>query len=164
MVFVSLCYSIKRKDRLSFLMNKKMNKHLIVDEADYGAHTEKQSSILIELYNKNKSNTKVLLMTGSNADRAVSKWKVEDIISVLYLEMLDFKGMSKASKQKLISNYTLSNNWSWSSKRDDLLVDINLYQADMSPVATKAIADGMTSDEFKTLPNWSGPGQNAQKK
>ena len=163
MVFVSLCYSIKRKDRLSFLMNKKMNKHLIVDEADYGAHTEKQSSILIELYNKNKSNTKVLLMTGTNADRAVSNWKVEDIISVLYLEMLDFKGMSKASKQKLISNYTLSNNWSWSSKRDDLLVDINLYQADMSPVATKAIADGMTSDEFKTLPNWSGPGQNAQK-
>ena len=91
MVFVSLCYSIKRKDRLSFLMNKKMNKHLIVDEADYGAHTEKQSSILIELYNKNKSNTKVLLMTGSNADRAVSKWKVEDIISVLYMEMLDYK-------------------------------------------------------------------------
>tara|TARA_R110000796_G_scaffold201299_1_gene317482 strand:- start:1365 stop:3692 length:2328 start_codon:yes stop_codon:yes gene_type:complete len=163
MVFVSLCYSIKRKDRLSFLMNKKMNKHLIVDEADYGAHTEKQSSILIELYNKNKSNTKVLLMTGSNADRAVSKWKVEDIISVLYMEMLDYKDMSKTSKQKLISNYTLSDNWSWSSKRDDLLVDINLYQADMSPVATKAIADGMTSDEFKTLPNWSGPGQNAQK-
>lgn len=163
MVFVSLNYSIKRKDRLSFLMNKKMNKHLIVDEADYGAHTEKQSSILIELYNKNKSNTKVLLMTGTNADRAVSKWKVEDIISVLYMEMLDYKDMSKTSKQKLISNYTLSDNWSWSSKRDDLLVDINLYQADMSPVATKAIADGMTSDEFKTLPNWSGPGQNAQK-
>ena len=33
MVFVSLCYSTKRNDRLSFLMNKKMNKHLIVDEA-----------------------------------------------------------------------------------------------------------------------------------
>ena len=163
MVFVSLCYSIKRKDRLSFLMNKKMNKHLIVDEADYGAHTEKQSSILIELYNKNKSNTKVLLMTGTNADRAVSNWKVEDTISVSYMEMLKYKDMSKASKQKLISKYTLSNNWSWSSKRDDLLVDINLYQADVSPVATKAIADGMTSDEFKTLPNWSGPGQNAQK-
>ena len=91
MVFVSLCYSTKRNDRLSFLMNKKMNKHLIVDEADYGAHTEKQSSILIELYNKNKSNTKVLLMTGTNADRAVSNWKVEDTISVSYMEMLKYK-------------------------------------------------------------------------
>ena len=160
MAFVSLCFSNKRKERVDFLMNKRIKKHLIVDEADYGAHRPNQSKLLLESYKRNKSNSKVLLMTGTNPDRACSLWPVEDTISTTYPELVLYKKYSLKYKKKLINN-TLKH-FEWDSERDNLICDLEMYQADMGVVADKTIASGEVSKDFKNLPNWSAASENAQ--
>ena len=66
-------------------MNKRIKKHLIVDEADYGAHRPNQSKLLLESYKRNKSNSKVLLMIPKslkNQEEKISPF-VKDL-SLLY--------------------------------------------------------------------------------
>ena len=36
-----------------------------------------------------------MLMTGTNADRAMSEWPVDDTVSITYPELLSYREMSK---------------------------------------------------------------------
>ena len=148
---VSLCNSTKRDGRIEFLMNKKLDKHLIVDEADYGAHKPAQAKILIDSYNKNKSNTKVMLMTGTNADRAMSEWSVDDTVSITYPELLSYREMSKNEKKKRF-NRTLRT-FGWDDKRDNLVCYVNFYQADYSPVLQKVFKEKKLNNDIRENPN-----------
>ena len=68
---------------------------LIVDEADFGIHTESQAGVLI----KNQgAQDRVILMTGTNADRASSLWPVDHYQSVVYPEMLMMKARTLGQK------------------------------------------------------------------
>lgn len=60
------------------------NRIVVVDEADFGAHTKAQFDKVSAL----RVDAPLLLMTGTNADRAVSKHKVDASLSITYFDML----------------------------------------------------------------------------
>jgi hypothetical protein len=90
-VYLSLVQGSKRQDRVDYLFNLNINRFLIIDEADFGAHKQGQSQLLIDAI---QDNDKVLIMTGTNGDRAVSTWKVDSMISTTYFELLGHKNLA----------------------------------------------------------------------
>lgn len=88
-VFVSLCKGglekSKRDERIKFIFGLNERVMLVVDEADYGAWKSGQCDPLIE---HRRDDDLVILMTGTNADRAVGGWEVDAVVQVTYLEML----------------------------------------------------------------------------
>lgn len=84
--YLSLCNGSKRQERVDYLFGVDANRMLIVDEADFGAHTKNQADILVEQVEQD--DCKVIIMTGTNADRAVTNWDIDTIVSVTYPELL----------------------------------------------------------------------------
>jgi len=84
-VLLSMHGSEKKKSRIDYLFNLPTSRLLIIDEADHGAHTEKQSEPFIKAV---KPDDKVILMTGTNSDRAAKKWKVDKLQTLVYPELL----------------------------------------------------------------------------
>lgn len=88
-IFLSLCKGglkkNKRSERIKFLFNLDEQVLLVIDEADYGAWKPGQCDPLVK---HRRENDRVILMTGTNADRAVGGWDVDEVIQVTYLEML----------------------------------------------------------------------------
>ena len=91
--YLSLCGGGKRQERIDFLFGLRKKRMLIIDEADFGAHAEKQS---MPLQNARKKKDLVLIMTGTNSDRAASTWGVDHMTSTTYPELL-------VSKQESLS-------------------------------------------------------------
>ena len=84
-VFLSMCAGGRRQDKIDFLFGQPVNKLVIVDEADFGVHQVKQSTPLIEARGEDDV---VVLMTGTNGDKAASIWPVDHYLSVTYPELL----------------------------------------------------------------------------
>jgi hypothetical protein len=84
-VFLSMCGSAKRQDRIDFLFALSARKLVIIDEADYGAHTAKQCDPFIAARNENDV---VILMTGTNGERACGAWGIDHYLGTTYAELL----------------------------------------------------------------------------
>lgn len=84
-VFLSMCSGSRRQDKIDFLFGVNANRLVIIDEADFGVHQSKQSTPLIEARGENDV---VVLMTGTNGDKAASVWPVDHYLSVTYPELL----------------------------------------------------------------------------
>jgi hypothetical protein len=84
-VFLSMCGSDQRQDRIDFLFGLKKKRLVFIDEADYGAHTKKQSDPFVEAKQKNDV---VILMTGTNGERACGSWLIDHYIGTTYTELL----------------------------------------------------------------------------
>ena len=84
-VFLSMCAGGRRQDKIDFLFAQSVNKLVIIDEADFGVHQVKQSQPLIEARGEQHD---VILMTGTNGDKAASIWPVDHYLSVTYPELL----------------------------------------------------------------------------
>lgn len=84
-VFLSMCSGGRRQDKINFLFGVDANRLVIIDEADFGVHQSKQSTPLIEARGENDV---VVLMTGTNGDKAASVWPVDHYLSVTYPELL----------------------------------------------------------------------------
>ena len=84
-VFLSMCAGGRRQDKIDTLFAYPLNKLVIIDEADFGVHQVKQSQPLIEARGEQDV---VVLMTGTNGDRAASIWPVDHYLSVTYPELL----------------------------------------------------------------------------
>jgi hypothetical protein len=92
-VLLSMCNSSKRQSKLDFLFGLDVNRRLlIVDEADFGVHKANQSKPLVE---GRRDDDVVILMTGTNGDKAASIWPVDHYLSVTYPELLIEKNRSK---------------------------------------------------------------------
>jgi hypothetical protein len=91
-VYLSLSQGAKRQERIDFLLRKRCSKMLIVDEADFGSHQVNQAQPLIKHI---KSIEYVILMTGTNADRAATYWPIDTMVSVTYPELLIQKEIAK---------------------------------------------------------------------
>ena len=89
--YLSLCNGSKRQDRIDFLFGLNTNRFLIIDEADFGAHKPGQSQPLISAL---QPEDKVLIMTGTNADRASSIWSIDAMVSTTYFELLHHKSLA----------------------------------------------------------------------
>jgi hypothetical protein len=85
MVFVSLCNGLGRDERVKFLGGLEVQKMVFVDEADYGAHQKKQFDALQNMVNDDDV---LILMTGTNSDRASSEWDIDLMVSTTYFELL----------------------------------------------------------------------------
>lgn len=85
MVFLSLCNGKGRNERIGYLKNLDTQKLVFVDEADYGAHQKKQYQGLQTMLNEDDV---LILMTGTNSDRASSEWEIDLMISTTYFELL----------------------------------------------------------------------------
>lgn len=83
--YLSLSGSSKRQERIDFLFGKKTSKMLIVDEGDFGAHKPKQAEPLVKNLKKLDY---TIIMTGTNADRAVTFWPINTAVSVTYPELI----------------------------------------------------------------------------
>lgn len=84
-VFLSMCAGGRRQDKIDFLFGIAVNKLVLIDEADFGVHQVKQSQPLIEARTEQDV---VILMTGTNGDKATSIWPVDHYLSVTYPELL----------------------------------------------------------------------------
>lgn len=84
-VFLSMCAGGRRQDKIDFLFAQTPNKLVLIDEADFGVHQVKQSQPLIEA---RSDQDVVILMTGTNGDKAASVWPVDHYLSVTYPELL----------------------------------------------------------------------------
>jgi hypothetical protein len=100
-VFLSLCKGgiakNKRADRIEFLFGMQEEVLLVVDEADYGAWRVGQCDPLIKNV---RDGDLVILMTGTNADRAVGGWNVDAVVQVTYIEMLMEKKETQEESKK----------------------------------------------------------------
>lgn len=94
-VFLSMCNGSKRQDRIDFLFNIKKPRLVFIDEADYGAHRNNQTEPFIATH---KPEDTVILMTGTNGDRACGKWVIDHYISTTYAELLVERAISMGAK------------------------------------------------------------------
>jgi hypothetical protein len=92
-VFLSMCGGSKRQERIDYLFGIDVVRLVIVDEADFGVHKSGQSKPLIEA---RVGDDVVILMTGTNGDKAASVWAVDHYLSVTYPELLMEKRLSNA--------------------------------------------------------------------
>jgi hypothetical protein len=83
--FLSMCAGTNRQKKIDYLFGLSSARLVIVDEADFGVHQVKQSQPLIEA---RKDTDVVILMTGTNGDKAASIWPVDHYLSVTYPELL----------------------------------------------------------------------------
>lgn len=84
-VFLSMCNGERRQGKIDFLFGLDVQRMLIIDEADFGVHQPNQSRPLVEAV---KDRDVVILMTGTNGDKAASIWAVDHYLSVTYPELL----------------------------------------------------------------------------
>lgn len=83
--FLSMCSGNNRQKRIDYLFGLDVVRLVVVDEADFGVHQLKQSQPLIKARGDNDV---VILMTGTNGDKAASVWPVDYYLSVTYPELL----------------------------------------------------------------------------
>ena len=83
--FLSMCSGTNRQQKIDYLFKQKCAKLVLVDEADFGVHKSNQSQPLIDA---RTSDDVVVLMTGTNGDKAAGIWPVDHYLSVTYPELL----------------------------------------------------------------------------
>ena len=82
---LSMCGGENRQKKIDYLFNTPVNRLVLIDEADFGVHKQNQSKPLIDARNPDDV---VVLMTGTNGDKAASIWPVDHYLSVTYPELL----------------------------------------------------------------------------
>lgn len=147
-VFLSMCSGTKRQDKIDYLFDLKYDRLVIVDEADFGVHKHKQS---LPLLNARKSNDTVILMTGTNADKAASYWLVDSMLSVVYPELLMEKRLKKTHYSTTLQHFCID------PLRHDLVVDVEFYQMDLKRAVefAKEVDPELFVENGIFLPSWT---------
>lgn len=83
--YLSMCNGSRRQERIDYIASVDAKKMLILDEADFGVHQKTQAQPLVDI---SHNIDYILIMTGTNADRAVTHWDIDHILSVTYPELL----------------------------------------------------------------------------
>jgi len=151
-VYLSVCAGSLRQERVQFLADKKLDKLLVVDEADFGAHCEKQVDAL-EPFRVDK-HTQVLLMTGTNSDRASKLWAPTAAVSVVYPELLVAK---KQTNKASVDKCDQLKYFHIDTGRHALYAEVKLYQADLRSVVefAKLKDPDLFEGQTDSLPSWS---------
>jgi hypothetical protein len=154
-VYVSLVNGSRRDERMKFLCGLDISRMVIVDEGDFGAHRESQVKVIKDNI---KDDDVLLIMTGTNSDRAGSSWDIDFMTSVTYFELLVNKRESNELQELgnvMISNPLGLKYFTKDLNRDLLYPSIQGYQMDLISSVNLAITRGLLTDEdFKKLPSW----------
>jgi hypothetical protein len=146
--FLSLCPGSYRKSKIEYLFSKDCRRLLIVDEADFGAHKSGQAKILINAIDDNDI---AILMTGTNADRAVSYWAIDHQLSVVYPELVMEKRNPRSSYNTSLVNFNVA------PERHNKICDVQFFQmnlVDAVEFCRKAEPD-LFMDDGIYLPCWT---------
>jgi hypothetical protein len=152
-VFLSLCKGgiekSKRDERIKFLFGLNNKVMLVIDEADYGAWKSGQSDPLVK---HRREDDIVIIMTGTNSDRAIGGWNIGSIVQVTYPEML----MEKYHHLPVKTTPEISN-FAIDVSRHALVVDVKFYQMGLKSVVESARAKNpdLFVDEGQFAPSWS---------
>ena len=146
--FLSMCAGTKRKHKVDYLFGKACTRMLIVDEADYGIHQINQAKLLVD---SRDANDVVVLMTGTNADKAVNHWNADSFHSVVYPELIMYKRSGQQHYVSTLQHFLVD------AGRHDLVVDMQLYQMDLSRIVNKARSHDpdLFVDDGTYLPSWN---------
>ena len=153
--YVSMAPGTKRDARISWLMGLTVSTLLILDEADFGSHTPKQAQALKSCV---RPEHKVLIMTGTNSDRAIKLWQIEHMVSVTYPELLVQKRLSEhalangAAKKQAVDTLAF---FEKDLTRDCVMPHMSLYQLDLSVPVAQSAALGEMDAEMTLLPSWA---------
>jgi len=146
--FLSMCSGSNRQRKIDYLFGVNAARLVIIDEADFGVHRSNQSTPLIEA---RKDNDVVVLMTGTNGDKAASIWPVDHYLSVTYPELLIEKRINSGNTSNALQHFKVD------PTRHDLVVDVEFYQMNLASVveiARTAEPDAFIQDGI-FLPSWS---------
>lgn len=147
--FLSMCVGGLRQQKIDYLFGLDCTRLVIIDEADFGVHKAGQAKPLIEARGENDV---IVLMTGTNADKASSFWPVDKMISVVYPELLIEKRFTKdTTYTSTLENFFID------STRHDLVVDVEFYQMDLTNAvefARQADPEAFVEDGIY-LPSWT---------
>ena len=91
---LSMCSGKRRQQKIDYLFNQDCVRLVLVDEADFGVHKLNQSQPLIDARGQDDV---VVLMTGTNGDKAAGTWNVDHYLSVTYPELLIEKRLTQNS-------------------------------------------------------------------
>jgi hypothetical protein len=129
-ITVSMVKGELRQDRLDFFKGLTEDKLWVIDEADYGAHTQNQS---IPFANAVNANDKVLLMTGTNGDRACGNWKIDQMTTMPYVFLQYLKKQYMANLKNYKYTGPLVEDFEVNPKLVEYVVDTKYYQMNLSP-------------------------------
>lgn len=157
--YVSMAPGSKRDARIQWLLSRPEHTLLILDEADFGSHTPNQAQALKSCI---QPGHEVLIMTGTNADRAVKLWNVDHMVSVTYPELLVQKARTlselSSGAPRFQPTVTLEH-FEIDRERDTLMPLMSLYQLDLSEPVAQSLAQGEWYTEGTTpeerLPSWA---------
>jgi hypothetical protein len=145
--FLSLCPGSLRQDRIDYLYGLDVDRLTFIDEADFGAHRSGQAMAMIDAQ---QPDDVVILMTGTNPDRAASAWKIDFVDTVVYPELLIEKRTVRPSYDTTLKYFTVD------PERTKSVVDAEFYQLDLAgPVEdTKINEPDVFDDGGVFLPSW----------
>jgi hypothetical protein len=150
-VLLSMVGGSLRQDRIDYLFNIDQPRLLFIDEADFGAHTKNQTEPFIAAV---KPDDRVILMTGTNGDRACGSWRIDHYLSVVYPELLIIKKETMSGGALYKSN-TLQN-FDIDYTRVDKVVDTQFYQLDINNALAQAHRlDPTVMIDNDNLPSWT---------
>jgi hypothetical protein len=147
--YLSMCNGGQRQSRIDFLFGLSANRLVFVDEADFGVHKPAQVQPLIDA---RQDNDIVVLMTGTNSERAVADWKVDYIMTATYPEMLVERKLSLKPRKNETRKL---NGFKINRKRDLVAVPVEFYQFDLAGIVAytkKTLGAAFDSD---LLSSWS---------
>lgn len=154
MAYLSVCPGGERQNRYDFFNTINADKFWILDEADFGSHTDRQAPPLVKAVGQDR----IIIMTGSGADKASKHWSIDYQSHTTYPELLVQKQNTKAGMIPECKGLT---NFHHDPDRDILFADIELHRADLGP---------LVRDLEKQFPNdtdyfasWSKAGEFPQK-
>lgn len=146
--FLSMCGSEKRQERIDFVFSKKTKRMLIVDEGDFGIHRENQA---LPLINAKKKDDIVIIMTGTDADKAANLWNPDHYIGVTYPELVLYKKSKYKITTSTLKNFEISN------KRDKLIVEPEYYYMNLGNLVNyvKKMEPEIFVENGIYLPSWT---------
>lgn len=156
-VFLSMCGGGMRQDRIDSLFGIRAKRLVIVDEADFGAHKPKQA---IPLAKATKKNDIVVLMTGTDWDKAAACWQIDGTIQTSYQELLEAKKayVEPAKRPRKLRHFKKDKNLLKS------LVDLECYQMPLQACLDRAKRLDPTSfTNSDELPSWAKVAENPTK-
>jgi len=146
--FLSMCNGRLRRHKLDYLFGKRVPRLVVVDEADFGMHQPGQAKALIAA---TRTVDAIVLMTGTNMDKAVGLWMPDYMTSVVYPELIMEKRTTRESYHTTLKKFTVD------PSRHQLYVDVEFYQMGLARVVEWAHANdpGAFRDDGAYLPSWT---------
>ena len=147
-VLASLCGGKNNEINSSYIQNFK-NKIVVIDEADYGAHTKN----VLPLVEKLGESAPIILTTGTNVERAAKEHKIDALVRYSYFDMLLMRDL----KEK-IKNVEILEKYKRACEYEKKLPLVNFYRLDWSPFVE------LTDDEdFNLNPSFAKASKDVQK-